>query len=174
MLIGRENVLFVNGTDDHGSTSEVSAAAAGMPIRQFIDGIHAKQQVTLARYAIGVDVYTGTSQPETFPIQKELCDFFLTRLHANGMLEKRTSRQWYDPQLNRFLPDRLVRGTCPNPKCNYENAYSDECDRCGHQHEPTELINPQERAVQHHARDARHRPLVPGHVEGVGGAARLD
>ena len=142
MLIGRENVLFVNGTDDHGSTSEVSAAAAGIPIRQFIDDIHARQQVTLARYAIGVDVYTGTSQPETFPIQKELCDFFLTRLHGNGMLEKRTSRQWYDPQLSRFLPDRLVRGTCPNPKCNYESAYSDECDRCGHQHEPTALINP--------------------------------
>ena len=142
MLIGRENVLFVNGTDDHGSTSEVSAAAAGIPIRQFIDGIHAQQQVTLARYAIGVDVYTGTSQPETFPIQKQLCDFFLTRLHGNGMLEKRTSRQWYDPQLSRFLPDRLVRGTCPNPKCNYESAYSDECDCCGHQHEPTELINP--------------------------------
>ncbi|MFL5303652.1 MAG: methionine--tRNA ligase, partial [Polyangia bacterium] len=142
MLIGRQNVLFVNGTDDHGSTSEVSAAAAGIPIRQFIDEIHARQQVTLARYAIGVDVYSGTSQPETFPIQKQLCDFFLTRLHRNGMLEKRTSRQWYDPQLKRFLPDRLVRGTCPNPKCNYENAYSDECDRCGHQHEPTELINP--------------------------------
>ena len=58
------------------------------------------------------------------------------------MLEKRTSRQWYDPQLNRFLPDRLVRGTCPNPKCDYDSAYSDECDRCGHQHEPTALINP--------------------------------
>ena len=87
--------------------------------------------MTLARYAIGVDVYTGTSQPETVPIQKELCDFFLTRLHANGMLEKRTSRPWYDPQLGRFLPDRLVRGTCPNPKCNFDNAYSDECDRCG-------------------------------------------
>jgi methionyl-tRNA synthetase len=142
MLIGRENVLFVNGTDDHGSTSEVSAAAAGIPIRQFIDGIHAQQQVTLARYAIGVDVYTGTSQPETFPIQKQLCDFFLARLHSTGMLNKRTSRHWYDPQLSRFLPDRLVRGTCPNPKCNYDNAYSDECDRCGHQHEPTALINP--------------------------------
>ena len=142
MLIGRENVLFVNGTDDHGSTSEVSAAAAGIPIRDFIDGIHARQQVTLARYAIGVDVYTGTSQPETFPIQKQLCDFFLTNLHRNGMLEKRTSRHWYDPQLSRFLPDRLVRGTCPNPKCNHDGAYSDECDLCGHQHEPTALINP--------------------------------
>jgi methionyl-tRNA synthetase len=142
MLIGRENVLFVNGTDDHGSTSEVSAAAAGVPIREFIDGIHEQQRTTLQRYSIGVDVYSGTSRPDCFPLQKALSDYFLRRLHANGLLEKRTSRQWYDPQLARFLPDRLVRGTCPNPKCGYDSAYSDECDRCGHQHEPTALIDP--------------------------------
>jgi methionyl-tRNA synthetase len=142
MVIGRENVLFVNGTDDHGSTSEVSAAAAGIPIRTFIDGIHVRQRETLRRYAISLDVYTGTSRPECFPVQKQLCDFFIRRLHANGLLNKRTSRQWYDTQLQRFLPDRLVRGTCPNPKCGFDGAYSDECDRCGHQHEPTELINP--------------------------------
>ena len=117
MLIGRENVLFVNGTDDHGSTSEVSAAAAGIPIRQFIDGIHAKQQVTLARYAIGVDVYTGTSQPETaFRSRSELCDFFLTRLHENGMLEKRTSRQWYDPQLEALSARPAGAGDLPQPE----------------------------------------------------------
>jgi len=142
MIIGRENVLYVNGTDDHGSTSEVSAARAGVPIREFIDGIHAKQRETLKRYSIGLDVYTGTSRPECFPRQKQLSDWFLTRLHDNGLLRKRTSRQWYDTELGRFLPDRLVIGTCPNPKCGFDGAYSDECDRCGHQHEPTDLINP--------------------------------
>ena len=142
MLIGRENVLFVNGTDDHGSTSEVSAAGVGKPMRQFIDEIHERQRATLARYSIGVDVYTGTSRPECLPLQTEMSHWFLRRLHANGLLEKRQSKQWYDPQLGRFLPDRLVRGTCPNPKCGSDSAYSDECDRCGHQHEPTALINP--------------------------------
>ncbi len=142
MVIGRENVLYVNGTDDHGSTSEVSAAGAGVPIRDFIDGIHVRQRETLRRYSIGLDVYTGTSRPECFPRQKQLCDFFIRRLHANGLLKKRASKQWYDARLSRFLPDRLVRGTCPNPKCGFDGAYSDECDRCGHQHEPTELINP--------------------------------
>ena len=48
------------------------------------------------------------------------------------MLEKRTSQQWYDPKLDRFLPDRFVSGKCPNPKCDNDSAYSDECDRCGH------------------------------------------
>jgi len=142
LLIGRENVLFVNGTDDHGSTSEVSALQAGVPIREFIDGIHKKQQVTLKRYGIGVDTYTGTSRPECFPIHKELAQDFLRKLNKNGMLQKRSSQQWFDPKLKRFLPDRYVKGKCPNPQCDNESAYSDECDRCGSQYEPTQLINP--------------------------------
>ena len=142
LLIGRENVLFVNGTDDHGSASEVAAIKEGVPIREFIDRTHEEQRRTLERYRIGVDVYSGTSRPECFPVHKDNCQDFLRRLHGNGLLEKRTSKQWYDPEMQRFLPDRMVRGTCPNPKCNDPNAYSDECDRCGHHHEPSQLINP--------------------------------
>jgi methionyl-tRNA synthetase len=142
LLIGRENVLFVCGTDDHGSTSELSALKAGKPIVEFISAIHTEQRRTLQRYEIGVDVYSGTSRPECFPIHKEVAQDFLRRLNANGMLEKRTTRQWFDPKIGRFLPDRLVRGRCPNPKCDNEDAYSDECERCGHQHQPEQLIHP--------------------------------
>lgn len=142
LLIGRENVLFVCGTDDHGSTSEISAMRAGQPLREFIAAIHAQQEKTLSRYDIGLDVYSGTSQPDCFPLQKELAHSFLRRLHANNLLQKRVTRQWFDPELGRFLPDRFVRGRCPNPKCGSEDAYSDECDVCGHQHAPTDLINP--------------------------------
>src|SRR5580704_6810716 len=117
MLIGPENVLYVCGTDEHGSTSEIAALQAGVPIRDFIDAIHGRQDATLERYAISLDVYTGTSQPDCFPLQKELADDFLTRLSRNGLLEKKTSRQWFDPKAERFLPDRYVRGRCPNPKC---------------------------------------------------------
>ena len=67
MLIGRGNVLFVCGTDDHGSTSELAAAQAGKPVREFIDAIHDKQEATLARYAIDLDVYSGTSRPDSSP-----------------------------------------------------------------------------------------------------------
>jgi methionyl-tRNA synthetase len=142
MLIGAENVLFVSGSDDHGSTSELAAIKAGKTVREFIDEIHAKQKQTLDRYSISLDTYTGTSRPECFPTHKELAQDFIRKLYKNGMLEKRTSRQWYDPQLERFLQDRFVRGKCPNPKCENQEAYSDECDRCGSQYEPTELINP--------------------------------
>lgn len=142
MVIGRPNVLYVCGTDEHGSTSELAALQAGVPIRELLQRVHDQQATTLRRYSIGLDVYTGTARPECFPLHKAMSQDFLRKLYRNGMLEKRSSRQWYDPKLERFLPDRYVRGKCPNPKCDNESAYSDECDKCGHQHDPGELIDP--------------------------------
>jgi methionyl-tRNA synthetase len=142
MLIGADNVLYVCGTDDHGSTSELSAMKAGKPIREFIDSIHDRQRDTMKRFSISLDVYTGTSRPECFPVHKEMAQDFLRKLYKNGMLEKRTSRQWYDPKIQRFLQDRFVTGKCPNPKCDNESAYSEECEKCGTHYDPVELIHP--------------------------------
>lgn len=140
MSIGRENVLFVCGSDDHGSTTEVAALQRGVTVRELVDDVRAKQASTLSRYGIALDVYSGTSREETFSHHAALSQDFLRSLHKNGMLEKRSSKQWYDPKAQRFLPDRLVKGVCPN--CGNDGAYSDECDRCGKQYEPTELLNP--------------------------------
>lgn len=142
MLIGAENVLFVSGNDDHGSTSEVAALKNNMPVRQFIDMIHVKQKATTERYGISYDNFSGTSQPDLYPMHAELCQEFMRKLHKAGMLEKRTSKQWFDPKLSRFLQDRNVTGKCPNPSCTNELAYSDNCEVCGHQYDPSELINP--------------------------------
>jgi len=142
MLIGSENVLFVCGNDDHGSTSEVAALKAGVPIREFIDGIHDKQAETLSNYSISFDAFSGTSREDCYPTHSALCQDFIRKLHKNGMLEKKTSKQWYDTKLNRFLQDRFVNGKCPNPKCDNESAYSDQCDKCGKVYEPAELLNP--------------------------------
>jgi methionyl-tRNA synthetase len=142
MVIGRKNVLYVCGNDDHGSTSEIAAMQAGKTVREFIDEIHEQQTDTMKKYSIDLDIFSGTSQPDCFPVHKELCQEFLTKLHSNKLLTKRASMQWYDPEMKRFLPDRYVRGTCPNPKCDNPDAYSDECDVCGHQHEPSDLISP--------------------------------
>ncbi len=142
LLIGRDNVLFVCGTDDHGSTSEFKAMSEGKPIAEAIAEVHGLQAETLRRYSIGLDIYSGTSQPDLLPDHVALCGELLRKMYDNGMLEKRVTEQWYDPQVERFLPDRLVRGRCPNPKCDNEDAYADECSVCGHQHEPTELIDP--------------------------------
>jgi methionyl-tRNA synthetase len=142
MLIGKEKVLFVCGNDDHGSTSELAALKAGVPVREFIDKIHDEQSLTLSNYTISFDTFSGTSREECYPIHSALCQDFIRKLHKNGMLDKKTSKQWYDPKLNRFLQDRFVNGKCPNPKCDNEKAYSDQCDKCGKSYDPTELLNP--------------------------------
>ena len=142
MLIGKENVLFVCGTDDHGSTSELAALKAAVPVEKFIKEIHTGQKRTFERYNISFDIFSGTSQPECFSLQRELSDNFLRKLFKNGLLEKRRSQQWYDPSLKRFLQDRFVYGKCPNPKCENEKAYSDECEACGQTYAPSELQNP--------------------------------
>ncbi len=142
MLIGGENVLYVCGSDDHGSASELAALRAGVPVTEFVRDIHARQSATLERYHISFDVYSGTSQPECLAITTRLVGDFLRRIHHNGMLQKRTTRQWYDPVVKRFLQDRLVRGRCPNPQCDNDSAMSDECDRCGARYDPSDLVDP--------------------------------
>jgi methionyl-tRNA synthetase len=142
MWIGPENVMFVSGNDDHGSTSEVAALKNNRPVREFIDEIHEKQKSTLSRYGISYDIFSGTSQPDCFPIHAETSQDFMRKLWKNGMLDKKTAKQWFDPKLNRFLQDRNVTGKCPNPNCTNEAAYSDECEVCGTQYNPAQLINP--------------------------------
>ena len=142
MLIGGDNVLFVCGSDDHGSAGELSALKAGKPVRQMIDEIHEQQERTLKRFNISVETYSGTSRADCLSVHQDVVQDFYRRLHGNGMFEKRMSKQWFDPQLGRFLQDRFVRGKCPNPKCDNDAAYSDECDRCGMHYAASELIDP--------------------------------
>lgn len=140
MYIGRENVLFVCGNDDHGSTSEVSAQKAGKPVKEFIEEIHNQHKTTLNNYGVNLDVFTGTSRDETYEIHKNFCQDTLRKLYKNKMLETRTSEQWFDPKAGMFLPDRFVTGNCP--KCDAPKAYSEECDTCGATYEQKELKNP--------------------------------
>jgi methionyl-tRNA synthetase len=142
MMIGSENVLYVCGTDDHGSTSEVAALKNNQTVREFIDSIHSKQKATMDRYGISLNVYSGTSRPDCFPLHSELSQDFIRKLYKNGMLEKKTTKQWFDPKLSRFLQDRNVTGKCPNQSCSNQMAYSDECEVCGTQYDPSQLINP--------------------------------
>ncbi len=140
LLIGRENVLFVCGTDDHGSNSEVAAKKQGKSTQEFIAEVHSAQKATMKRYSIGLDTYTGTSREENFDAHKDFCQETLRKLYQNKFLEKQTSEQWFDEEAKMFLPDRFVQGTCP--KCKAPGAYSDECDSCGSQYNPKELIDP--------------------------------
>jgi len=142
LLIGEENVLFVFGTDDHGSNSEVVAKQKGLSTKEFVDEIHASQINSLNNYQVNPSIYSGTSREEMYEDHVAICQDVLRRLHKNGMLSKKTTEQWYDTELEMFLPDRFVYGTCPNQDCGNQKAYSDECDDCGKVYEPKELQNP--------------------------------
>ena len=140
LLIGREHVLFVCGTDDHGSTSELTALRANRPVADVIGELHEKQADALSRYGIGLDIYSGTSRPETFPRHSARCQEMLSKLYEHGRLTSRVSKHWFDPEVQRFLPDRLVSGTCP--QCGAGGAYSDECDVCGAKYSAEDLVDP--------------------------------
>ena len=140
MLIGEENVLFVCGSDDHGSNSEVAAKKQGISTSEFVGQINNSQKRTLDNYSISMSVFSGTSKPENMKYHKEIVAETLKKLHSNNMLEKKTSEQWFDPELSMFLPDRFVYGECP--KCGDQKAYSEECDACGATYLASELINP--------------------------------
>lgn len=142
LLIGEDNVLFVFGTDDHGSNSAVVAKQKGLSTKEFVDGIHKAQSNTLDTYKVNPTIYSGTSREETYEGHVEFCQDILRKLHKNGMLEKKTTEQWFDTELEMFLPDRFVYGDCPNPNCENKKAYSDECDDCGMVYEPKQLQNP--------------------------------
>ena len=142
LVVGEENTLFVFGTDDHGSNSEVSAKKEGKTTRAFIDEVHERQSDTLQRFQINSDIYSGTSKPGLFDIHTDFCQTKLRELFKNGMLEKKVTKQWYDTREKMFLPDRFVTGRCPNPECGNLKAYSSECDSCGYTYEPEKLINP--------------------------------
>ena len=140
MLIGEENVLFVCGSDDHGSNSEVAAKKQGISTGEFVGQVNDSQKRTLKNYSISMNVFSGTSKDENMKYHKEIVADILRKLHSNKMLDKKTSKQWFDPELSMFLPDRFVFGECP--KCGDQKAYSEECDSCGATYRSEDLINP--------------------------------
>ncbi len=137
-LAGNE-VLMVSGSDSHGTPITVSADKEGVEPRDIVDRYHPKIVETWERLGISFDLYTTTLTENHYEVTQEL---FL-KLLEQGYLYRNTTEQLFDPQANRFLPDRYVEGTCPN--CGYTEARGDQCDNCGKTLDATELINPRSR-----------------------------
>ena len=140
MVVGRENVVFVSGSDDHGVEALGAFEKSGKPLAAFISSVRSTHQNTLASYAISLDVYASTSDPKDLPDHTQYCHEFLQALNRKDQLSVRSTEQYYDTQRQCFLPDRWVRGTCP--VCGYGDAYSQECPHCGAYYESTELGEP--------------------------------
>ncbi|MBN2737583.1 MAG: class I tRNA ligase family protein [Spirochaetales bacterium] len=145
--IGKENVIFVSGTDCYGSPivehyRQVTASGDFKgTIDDFVKYNHNRQKEVLEAYEISLNLFAASSFSRSNEIHQELGAEILKTLHKNGHLVKLSTRQFYDKEHETFLNGRQVLGQCPIQGCASEKGYADECD-LGHQYEPHELLNP--------------------------------
>lgn len=169
-LIGND-VLFICGTDEHGTPAEIAAAEAGLPVAEYCGRQHVVQREIYERFGIAFDFFGRSSSLAN----RKLTQQFAEWLEGNGFIEAKSSLQPYSATDDRFLPDRYVTGTCPY--CGFERARGDQCDRCGRLLDPTLLINPRSSisgATDITFRDSNHlylaldklEPLVKRWVDG--------
>jgi len=132
----QRDVVFVCGSDEHGTAIPIQAAKEGITPQEMIDKYHPIMFQNMQDLGIEFDIYHRTSAP----IHHETAKEFFTALNNAGELEVKESEQYFDEQAQTFLADRYIKGTCPN--CSYDSAYGDQCERCGKSLSPDELINP--------------------------------
>ena len=155
-------VLFICATDEHGTPAELAAIEAGQSVADYCAAQHELQKAAGAGFSLSFDWFGRSSNPPN----RELTQHFCEALEAKGLIEERTSRQVYDIDASRFLPDRYVEGVCP--RCSYEKARGDQCDGCGALLDPVDLINPYSsvsgsRNVD--IRDTRHLYLLQSRLQ---------
>jgi methionyl-tRNA synthetase len=129
-------VHFVCADDAHGAPIMIAADKAGKTPQQFVADIAAGRKPYLDGFHIAFDNWHSTDAPENH----ELAQQIYRDLKANGLIETRTIEQFFDPEKNMFLPDRFIKGECPN--CHAKDQYGDNCEVCSKVYSPTDLINP--------------------------------
>lgn len=136
-LRARNNdVVFIGGSDEHGVPITLRARKEGLTPQQIVDRYHEIIKKSFADFGISFDIYSRTSNA----MHHETAAEFFTTLYEKGEFVEQASRQYFDEQEQQFLADRYIMGTCP--KCGAENAYGDQCEKCGSALSPDELINP--------------------------------
>ena len=131
-----KDVLFVCGSDEHGTAIPNQALKENTTSQAIIDKYHALIFNCFQKLGIAFDIYHRTSEQIHHETSQEI---FLT-LYNKGLLTEEVSEQYYDDEAKVFLADRYIVGTCP--KCGHPNAYGDQCEKCGSTLSPRELINP--------------------------------
>ena len=132
-----KDLAFVCGSDEHGAAITIRAKKEGRSPQEIIDHYHALNKKTFEQLGISFDIYHRTSSELH---HKTAQDFFLQLLEKGDQFEQKTTEQYYDEDFKQFLADRYIQGTCP--KCGHEEAFGDQCEKCGSTLSPTELINP--------------------------------
>ena len=132
----QKDIIYICGSDEHGVAVTLAAKKKGVSTKQIIDKYHNENKEIFDRLGIKFDYYGRTSTD----IHKETSQTFFKDLYDKGLFKKKTQQQFYDEKADMFLPDRYVKGTCPN--CGYEEAHGDQCENCGISLSPDELIDP--------------------------------
>lgn len=130
------NSLFICGTDEYGTATETKALEEKVTPKELCDKYNALHSEIYKWFGLGFDYFGRT----TTELQTEIAQDIFMKLYDNGYLEEKTTKQLYCETHKSFLADRYVEGTCP--KCQYDDARGDQCDKCGNLLDPFELINP--------------------------------
>lgn len=131
-----QEALFICGSDEHGVPITLRAKKEGVTPQDVVDRYHGLIKDSFEEFGIAFDIYSRTSSPT----HHALASSFFRRLYDKGEFVEIESEQYYDPEVETFLADRYIVGTCPH--CQAEGAYGDQCEKCGTSLSPSELLNP--------------------------------
>ena len=146
---GRD-VLFICGADEHGTPAVVGAAAEGLPVIEYNNKYYEKHLRAVRDFNLSFDLYGRTHTEK----QEKLIHELFTRLDEQGLIEERETIQPFCIDDDMFLADRQMIGTCP--KCGFDGARGDQCDKCSATYEATELLNP--RSTISNSTNIEYRP----------------
>lgn len=136
LRLKKKDVVYICGSDEHGAAITIKAKKEDTTPQAIIDKYHKQIKESFEEFGIAFDIYHRTSSP----IHHELSQEFFLNLYEKDEFVEKFSDQYFDEDYQQFLADRYIIGTCPN--CGNENAYGDQCERCGTSLNPTDLINP--------------------------------
>jgi len=131
-----EDVISICGSDEHGVPITLKARNEGVSPQEIVDRYHSINKKAFEEFGIAFDIYSRTSNKVHY---ETASDFFL-KLHKKGEFTEKSSGQYFDEEAGTFLADRYIMGTCPH--CGNDNAYGDQCEKCGTSLSPSDLINP--------------------------------
>ena len=136
LRMNKHDVVYICGSDEHGAAITLRAKKEGITPQEIVDKYHTLIRDTFEQFNISFDIYHRTSSQ----LHHETSADFFKKLHDNNQFIEESSEQYFDEDFQQFLADRYITGTCP--KCSYANAYGDQCEKCGSDLSPTDLINP--------------------------------
>lgn len=136
LRLKKQDVLFIGGSDEHGVPITIKARQEGVKPQDIVDKYHNIIKSSFEKFGISFDIYSRT----TSKTHHETASEFFRTLYDKGEFIEKVTEQYYDEEAQQFLADRYITGTCPH--CGNENAYGDQCEKCGTTLNATDLINP--------------------------------